>query len=94
MDTVRVSLDPYRTPGVLCFSGDARGELVAQAVLEEHGTRVVIEIPEDVYSVDFNFWRGFLGVFTPIEVHGSAVLVRGYEEARELYCKPLNPGLL
>lgn len=59
----KVSLDPYRTRGVMVFSGEARGEIVAEAIIKKYGKDVEITIPDDVYAITHTFKRGFNSQF-------------------------------
>lgn len=78
----RVSLNPYRSPGVRLFSGEERGRLVAEAIADEHGREIVVEIPEDVWSLSFTFWRGFFSVLPQVEVVGAALHLADLDQWR------------
>ena len=55
----KVPLDKYRTKGCKVFSGDARGRIVAEHILETYGEEVEIIIPDDVCSISHTFSRSF-----------------------------------
>lgn len=68
MDKLKVSLDRYRSPGIRLFTGYNRGVLVAQAILEEYGTDIEIEIPEDVLVISNSFRTGFNSVLPEVKL--------------------------
>lgn len=73
----KVSLDPYRTPGVGFFLGEDRGRVVATAILEEYGSDITIVIPEDVRCVNYSFWRGFTHILPNAPIVGTEVQLSG-----------------
>ena len=64
----KVSLDPYRSDGVLVFLGYSRGMKVAEDIKEEYGTDVSIVIPDDVLYICTHFKAGFHEVLSNVEL--------------------------
>lgn len=63
-----VSLHPYRTDGVRVFAGYERGKVVAEAIKEDYGEYVTVEVPEDVLCITTAFKSGFASVLPDVKI--------------------------
>lgn len=57
-----VSLDDYRTEGVIVLGGEERGKTVAQHIIDNYGMEVVVEVPDDIACISTHFKAGFNSV--------------------------------
>ena len=80
VESVKVDLDNYRSPGGRVFAGRDRGRRARKrAKLDEHdgqGRQVEVHVPEDTFSVTSSF---FLAMF------GPSIRRHGKERFRKLY---------